>query len=110
MAVQTILLLALLVVFPELADMLGSEPLGDRRSSLMPLNIHMLARIANDIYEDNDSKQRDKKDSHQRLEGTFVASNSTGFQGAIYQNEDETVVAYRGTASLGGATADIRLA
>jgi hypothetical protein len=70
----------------------------------------MLARIANDIYEDTDSAQRDRKVSHQRLDGTFVASNSTGFQGAVYQNEDETIVAYRGTATLGGVLADVRLA
>lgn len=75
----------------------------------MPMNIQMLARIAADIYEDNDSQNRDYMVSHQRVDGTFV-SNRRGFQAAVYRNEDELVVAYRGTASTGGVTADIRLA
>ena len=76
----------------------------------MQMTINMLARIANDVYEDNASFSRDLMVSHQRLNGTFVADNTHGFQGAIYQNDEDTVVAFRGTASKGGVTADIRLA
>jgi hypothetical protein len=76
----------------------------------MSISIEMLGRIADDVYEANDSFLRDLTLTRQRLNGTFVANNGRGFQGAIYQNDDETIVAYRGTATKGGVTADIRLA
>jgi hypothetical protein len=75
-----------------------------------PTTISMLARIASDVYEANSSPLRDFRVTNQRMDGTFVANNSRGFQGAIYQNEEDTVVAYRGTATKGGVTADVLLA
>jgi hypothetical protein len=75
-----------------------------------PTTISMLARIASDVYEANSSPLRDFRVTNQRMDGTFVANNSRGFQGAIYQNEEDTVVAYRGTATKGGVTADALLA
>jgi hypothetical protein len=76
----------------------------------MSITIHMLARIADDVYFDNGSIHRDATLSCLRLNGTFVPNNSRGFQGVIYQNGTETIVAYRGTATKGGVTADVRLA
>lgn len=76
----------------------------------MRLILNVLARIADDVYHANDSFQRDMMLSRQRLAGTFVANNSHGFQGCVYQNEEDTVVAFRGTATAGGVTADVRLA
>jgi hypothetical protein len=76
----------------------------------MRLILNVLARIADDVYHANNSFERDLMLSRQRLAGTFVANNSHGFQGCVYQNEQDTVVAFRGTATAGGVTADVRLA
>ena len=66
-----------------------------------------LAQIADDVYEGADSDGRDL--ALARCAASFSKNVRTGFQGAVYESGENTIVAIRGTASTGGFTADLKI-